>query len=228
MIDYSLSSQDLTRCIKSCFSCIPYAERHWQQANQRSVSSWGAFYHRSIAVIEYIPVIGAVCGLADYMINFFIRYFSEQKPSKGSPSAHGQNLAKKISSSEGELKSKGSVTVTAQSNFSATEEERPTISHVEKKIAVASEDDKRSGSANDQNSVGKATPLQGVTISKEGVKAIPQSNSSSSPASSAQLTEEGRPMTEEERQSTLNHLTKCRTEDKENVIVVTSEVVLDD
>jgi hypothetical protein len=70
-------------------SGLPYAKRHWTASNEDQASCTAIWGHRIIALLEIIPIIGALIGLIERIIACFnqnkpIATRSQQDLSKGS------------------------------------------------------------------------------------------------------------------------------------------------
>ncbi len=82
--NYELGGSDIGLCLISGLTCIPYAERHWALSKVNSdYSSW----HKVIAILEYLPLIGGPVALVERVIAFASSFFSlRQDPHPLKPS----------------------------------------------------------------------------------------------------------------------------------------------
>lgn len=72
-LGYQLTNADLFKSVITGISGVPYAMRHLEEAYKAEVK-WG---HRTIAVLESIPVLGALCALIERVVNYLT---SEKTP----------------------------------------------------------------------------------------------------------------------------------------------------
>ena len=62
---YHLTTADLWLCALTFFTAVPFAQRHFELANEPYTAKWG---HRILAVIECMPILGALVALIEYCI----------------------------------------------------------------------------------------------------------------------------------------------------------------
>ena len=62
---YRLTTEDLCLCALTFFTALPFAARHFELANEPYTAKWG---HRILAVIECMPILGALVALIEYYI----------------------------------------------------------------------------------------------------------------------------------------------------------------
>ena len=72
-LGYSFRSEDALFSLKTVLSGAPYAKRHWEQStNEKNQVVW---QHRLIAMIEFIPVVGALAAVIERIVVWVYKTF---------------------------------------------------------------------------------------------------------------------------------------------------------
>lgn len=74
-MEYDLSNSDIRHAINTGFTGAPYANRHWQIAEDSSTSKIAAWGHRTVAIVETLPIIGAITALIERIAAYIIDVF---------------------------------------------------------------------------------------------------------------------------------------------------------
>ncbi len=77
---YQLSPYDLGLSALGGFSALPYSVRHWETSQKKEMSSSLLWGHRTLALLEAIPVAGLLIALIERVAALFF----QQKPSPSS------------------------------------------------------------------------------------------------------------------------------------------------
>lgn len=65
--NYSLSYSNMALCLVTGVTGVSYGIRHWEKSSSVDCSNFQAFGHRVIAVLDCIPVIGALASILEYV-----------------------------------------------------------------------------------------------------------------------------------------------------------------
>lgn len=130
---YGISCKDGLFSLGTGVTGITYAKRHWNLAKKEGI--WG---HRVIAVLEAIPVFGALAALLERVAVFvYNKFFKKDTPSSHHqvlPSLHNNNL-KKFTSSDQEapaVRSQETAEETLQDRELSSQDVTPAVSEIDR------------------------------------------------------------------------------------------------
>lgn len=76
---YSLDMRDIGLCFITGLTSVPYAKRHWALSNENTRYS---VWHKVMAVIECIPIVGGLVAIIERVSVFAISFFNTQQKSE--------------------------------------------------------------------------------------------------------------------------------------------------
>lgn len=82
--NYHLDNSDIWKCVKTGLSGNSYANQHWTLATKNPRYS---SYHKVIAYVEYVPIIGGLCAVLERVIAYICTKFNTQPSIPISPQA---------------------------------------------------------------------------------------------------------------------------------------------
>lgn len=88
---YRLDMLDIGLCVITGLTCIPYAKLHWALSNENGRYS---VWHKALAVLECIPVVGALVAVIERVSVLAISFFNTQQRSEVSPHNKDQPIIK--------------------------------------------------------------------------------------------------------------------------------------
>jgi hypothetical protein len=83
--NYQLERFEIGFCFITGLTCAPYAKRHWELSNKNPKYS---LWHKVIAGLEYMPVIGGIVALTERIIVFASSFFSNIPSNLSQPNVH--------------------------------------------------------------------------------------------------------------------------------------------
>ena len=100
LTSYNLSFKEAALCLLSGFHCFPFAVRHFEMADMDESYSLA---HKSIAILESIPIIGLITALIERICALAFSFFKPTSAAQTQSSNHESNIYATIDALESNL-----------------------------------------------------------------------------------------------------------------------------